>query len=181
MVVRDALTEDPGRTRKALAAAAKRKVKNREDSQRLLQVQDLQKQGEMLRATTSDTAAVWAKAVQALPSNTMKFALNAAHDTLPHNANLQLWKKKDNAAFPLCGERQSLLHVLNNRKVARDLRRYNQQHDTVLQEIAQFIQPKLPPTSRLIADLSGGYEFPMRIVPTDLRPDIVWWDDQQKN
>ena len=143
-------------------------------------MQDLQKQGEMLRATTSDTAAVWAKAVQALLSNTMKFALNAAHDTLPHNANLQLWKKKDNAAFPLCGERQSLLHVLNNRKVARDLRHYNQRHDTVFQEIAQFIQPKLPPTSRLIADLSGGYEFPMRIVPTDLRPDIVWWDDQQK-
>ena len=58
----------------ALAVAAKRKVKNQENSQRLLQVQDLQKQGEMLHATTSDTAAVWAKAVQALPSNIMKFA-----------------------------------------------------------------------------------------------------------
>jgi len=44
-------------------------------------VQDLQKQGEMLCTTTSDTAAVWAKAVQTLPFNTMKFALNAAHDT----------------------------------------------------------------------------------------------------
>ena len=39
----------------------------------------------MIRATSSETAAVWAKAVQALPSNTMKFALNAAHDSLPHN------------------------------------------------------------------------------------------------
>jgi len=87
---------------------AKRKVKNQEDSKRILQVQDLQKQREMLRATISDTAAVWAKAVQALPSNTMKFTLNATHDTLPHNANSHPWKKKDSAACPLCGERQSL-------------------------------------------------------------------------
>ena len=138
-----------------------------QDSQRLLQVQDLQKQGEMLRATTSDTAAVWAKAVQALPSNAMKFALNATHDTLPHNANLHLWKKKDSAACPLCGERQS------NCKVARDLRHYNQRHDAVLQENTNCIQPKLSPTTQLMADFNDEYEFPMHIVPTDLRPDIV--------
>jgi len=76
---------------------------NQEDGQRLLQVQDLQKQGEMLCTTTSDTAAVWAKAVQTLPFNTMKFALNAAHDTLPRNANLQLWKKKDKLAALFVG------------------------------------------------------------------------------
>ena len=181
VVVRDALAEDPSRGRKALAAAARRQVKSQEASDRLQQVQDLQKQGEMLRTTTSDTATVWAKAVQALPANTMKFALNAAHDTLPHNANLQLWKKKENAACPLCGERQSLLHILNNCKVARNLRRYNQRHDAVLQEIVKVIQPKLSPTTQLTADLSDGYEFPMHIVPTDLRPDIVWWDDQQKS
>ena len=134
-------------------------------------MQDLQKQGEMLRTTTSDTATVWAKAVQALPANTMKFALNAAHDTLPHNANLQLWKK-DNAACPLCGERQSLLHILNNCKVARKLWWYNQRHDAVLQEIVKVIQPKFSPATQLTADLSDGYEFPTHIVPTDLHLDI---------
>ena len=124
-----ALAEDPSCSRNALAAAAKKKVKSQEDADRLLQVQDLQKQGEMLRTTTSSTGTLWAKAVQALPSNTMKFPLNVAHDNLPHNANLQLWKKKDNATCPLCGERQSLLHVLNNCKVARNLWRYNRHHD----------------------------------------------------
>ena len=88
VVVRDALAEDPSCSRKALAAAAKRKVKSQEDADTLLQVQDLQKQGEMLRTTTSSTATLWSKAVQALPSNIMKFALNAAHDTLPHDANV---------------------------------------------------------------------------------------------
>jgi len=88
VVICDALVEDPGQP--YIAAAAKRKVKNQEDCQRLLQVQDLQNQGEMFCATTSDIAAVWAKAVKALPFNTMKLVLNTAHDTLQHNANLQL-------------------------------------------------------------------------------------------
>ena len=61
--------------RKALTAAAKRKVKSQEDADRLLQVRDLQKQGEILCTTTSGTATLWAKAVQALPSNTMKLPL----------------------------------------------------------------------------------------------------------
>ena len=136
-------------------------------------MQDLQKQGEMLCTTTSDTAAVWAKAVQTLPFNTMKFALNAAHDTLPNNVNLQLWKKKDKAACPLCEKRQSLLHVLNNCEAARDLRHYNQQYDAVLKRLSNSSdQTELSPTTQLTTDLSNGYELPMHIVPTDLRPDM---------
>ena len=41
-----------------------------------------------------------------------KFALNAAHDTLPHNANVHLWKKKTTDLCPLCGEHQMLIHLL---------------------------------------------------------------------
>ena len=180
VIVRDALADDPGRNRKALSLAVKRKVKDSEAKQRLSQVQQLPKQGEMIRATSSETASVWAKAVQALPSNTMKFALNAAHDSLPHNVNLHMWKKRDSPTCPLCGERQSLLHVLNNCSVARDLRRYNHRHDAVLREIVNFVKPKLPPATNLTADINE-YAFPTHIVPTDLRPDIVWWDDQQKS
>jgi len=63
VIVCDALADDPGRKRKALSLAAKRKVKDSEAKQRLSQVQQLPKQGEMIRATSSETAAVWAKAV----------------------------------------------------------------------------------------------------------------------
>ena len=73
-------------------------------------MQDLQKQGEMLCTTTSDTAAVWAKATQTLTFNKMKFALNAAHDTPPNN-DLQLWKKKDKLAALFVGRgRASCMH-----------------------------------------------------------------------
>ena len=29
-------------------------------------------------------------------------------------------------------------------------------------------------------DLSDGYSFPTHIAATDLRPDIEWWNDDQK-
>ena len=32
----------------------------------------------------------------------------------------------------------------------------------------------------LPADLQDGYNFPSHIVGTDLRPDIVWWDDGKR-
>ena len=70
VIVRDTLADDPGRNRKALSLAANREVKDREARQRLSQVQQLSKQGEMIHAISSETAAVWAKAVQALSSNT---------------------------------------------------------------------------------------------------------------
>ena len=111
----------------------------------------------------------------------MKFSLNAAVDMLPHNSNLHLWKKRKDPSRPLCIKKQSLLHVLNNCAVARDLRRYNIRHDAVLQEIALAIQPYIPPTATLTVDISDSYTFPLHIVPTDLRPDVVWWDDSSRS
>ena len=111
----------------------------------------------------------------------MKFALNAALDILPHNSNLQLWRKRTDSSCPLCKENQSLLHVLNNCRVARDLRRYNIRHDCVLQEIAKAIMPCLPPGTNFTVDITDRYKFPLHIVPTGLRPDIVWWSSSKKS
>ena len=66
--------------------------------------------------------------------------------------------------------RKTLIHILNACKVARDERRYNPRHDAILSLIA---------TAHLTSDL-GSYIFPQHIVSTDLRPDIVWWDDSLK-
>ena len=40
--------------------------------------------------------------------------LHSALDTLPHNANLHLWGRRGSNNCPLCEERQTLIHVLNN-------------------------------------------------------------------
>ena len=134
----------------------------------------------MLATSADEEAEVWGKTIQTLPSEQMRFVLNAAVDTLPHNANLQLWRKRESDTCPLCGERQTLIHVLNCCRVARDLRRYNQRHDLVLEEIADAIRQKLPPSAGFSADLNDNYSFPLHIACTDLRPDIVWWNDDSK-
>ena len=95
----------------------------------------------------------------------------------PTHANLHLWKKKESSSCPLCGEKQSLIHVLNACSVARDKRHYNVRHDSVLREVVATIQEFLPPTYELTAD-TGSYSFPQHIVPTDLCPDIVWWNNK---
>jgi hypothetical protein len=118
--------------------------------------------------------------VKALPEEQMKFSHNSTLDMLPHNHNLHLWKKSS-PACTLCGENQTLLHVLNNCCSAMNLCRYNDRHDLVLQEIASATKPYLPPTTSMSVDISEGYNFPCHIVPTDMRPDIVWWDSSSRS
>ena len=65
------------------------------------------------RCSPPDGAKVWAKALENVHDEHLKFALNSAVDTLPHNANLHLWKKHDSDACPICGEKQTLIHILN--------------------------------------------------------------------
>ena len=70
--------------------------------------------------------------------------------------------------------RQNLIHVLNMCQVARDLRRFNNRHDLVLEKIHSAVKKNLPQSARVTVDIDGDYEFPSHIVTTDLRPDIVW-------
>ena len=152
-------------------------VQASDDDDHLDNLQRLEKEGQMSRLSTPQAAEIWAKAVESLPDEILKFSLNSAVDTLPHNANLHLWKKKESSSCPLCGEKQSLIHVLNACSVVRDKRHYNVRHDSVLREVVATIQEFLPPTYEFTAD-TGSYSFPQHIVPTDLRPDIVWWNNK---
>ena len=173
------MKQDPGMSRKALKMVARRQIAEEEHQARRSELQSLPRQGHLSRlATTSEAATVWADVVNGLPEEQFKFALNAAHDTLPHNANLHLWGKKERNTCPLCLEdSQNLVHVLNSCRVARDLRRYNDRHDSVLAPIYQCIREHLPHTASVSADLGSDYTFPHHIVATDLRPDIIMWDD----
>ena len=85
VVVRDVMCEDPGQGRKTLKLRAKRKVTQEDNAARLDHLTSLEKQGQMIKGTTANPATIWAKTIQALPQQQMKFALNAALDTLPHN------------------------------------------------------------------------------------------------
>ena len=180
-IVRSTLIDKPDHTRKSLTRAAKSKVLDTISCDYLNYLQSLDRQGQLSRSLHQKSASIWASVVQSLPESLMKFALNAAVDMLPHNSNLFLWKKKESPACTLCKKNQTLLHVLNNCSVARDLRRYNARHDAVLGVIASAVKEVLPPSTTLTVDIGDQYHFPLHIVPTDLRPDIVWWNDTEKS
>ena len=89
--------------------------------------------------------------------------------------------KSSSSMCQLCHHpNQSLIHVLNNFSMALQLCRYNERHDDVLKVIASSIQNNLPSTTKLTTDLGGEYLFPSHIAPTDLHPDIIWWDDTSR-
>ena len=115
--------------------------------------------------------------MSAMSSEKMKFALNAATDTLPHNSNLALWRGLTDSCR-LCGKQQTLSHVLNHCEVALKLHRYNHCHDAILSIITSFLSPHLLPSQQMTIDIGSSYHFPRHIAATDLRPDIVMWSEE---
>ena len=71
-------------------------------------------QGQLaITAPTTESATILAELLKALPSQDLKFALNAMNDALPHNANLNLWRKRETTkTYPLYQEDdQNLIHA----------------------------------------------------------------------
>ena len=178
LVARDALKEDPSASGKKVRKVAKSAVVVQDAESRLEHAKSLVQQGELFRLVDDEASSAWSTAVLSLPPEQMKFALNASQDTLPHNSNLARWKNMS-AACTLCGQRQTLQHVLNHCQVALDLRRYNARHDGVLDVIHSFVSADLPRGYQAIADLpdQAPYTFPPHIATTDSRPDLVVWND----
>ena len=183
-VARDTWQKDPSANRKALTRRTKATIMENDAQRRLQHARGLEHQGQLLRATEDKASDIWSSAVQQLPPQVLSFSLNAAQDTLPHNANLALWRKKDGLsdACKLCGEKQTLPHVLNQCPTALNLRRYNTRHDSVLKEIEQGVRLHLSEGECLLADLPDyqPYTFPPHITHTDLRPDLVLWNNEEK-
>ena len=180
-LVRSTLADNPDHNKKSLSKAAKAKVLDIVSTDHLKHLQSLDRQGQLSRSLHPKCASIWASVVQHLPDTLMKFSLNAAVDMLPHNSNLFLWKKKESPACMLCQNNQTLLHVLNNCPVARDLRCYNARHDAVLSVLASVIQETLSSPTTFTVDIGDQYNFPLHITPTDLQPDMVWWNDTVKS
>lgn len=111
---------------------------------------------------------VWSTTITSLPERVLSFALNSLTDTLPHNANLHLWKKVSSAACDLCGNPQTLLHVLNSCPYVLEKRRYKDRHNSILEAIHSFLVDLLPAIKSITVDLpSHSYSFPQQIVCTD--------------
>ena len=175
-VIVAAMQEDPGATSKQVRERAKSRVEEADTDARLRHSTSLSRQNLPLR-DDSRAPQLWSATISTLPDQVLRFALNSLTDTLSHNANLHLWKRITTPVCILCGERQTLLHVLNACPYALSRRRYNDRHDAILMCIRDFLADQLSPSQSITADLPNQpYSFPQHIVCTDSRPDIVVWD-----
>ena len=175
-VVVGVMEEDPGAPKKKVLSRVKAKIQAEDTASRLAHTSSLPVQGLTVREYEGSAAQNWSTAVFSLPEWVFKFALNAVTDTLPHNVNLCKWKKLSSPQCQLCGETQSLAHILNSCHKALTLGRYSTRHDGVLKVIVDFLQCHMAAGFQITADLPGQqYTFPQDIAPTDLRPDIVMW------
>ena len=169
-------------------AAVKKKIDSSDDAARFDNISNLEVQGSFWRQGCVGRSSLdyWSKAVWSFPSHIMSFALNTAHDTLPHNSNLVRWKRNVSPLCRLCGKLQTLRHVLNACPVALKERRYDARHDAVLAEIEYFVHNHLSHNAwgkdySITADLpSKEYQPPQHLCPTQLKPDLVVWNDSKR-
>ena len=137
-------------------------------------------QGSLVRADFSQQP-VWAKSVDHLPDAVFKWSANSIVDTLPHNANLFRWKKSNTDRCPLCNNKQTLLHVLNNCPVALDQGRYTWRHDEVLTLLKDYLSQNLLFNFGFDCDLPHcSYNYLLRNFSSLLRPDICIFDHDKK-
>jgi hypothetical protein len=86
------MATDPGE--KIITKRARNLVATEDVEVRLEHAKLLPTQGQLHHLVHDDAASLWSEVVQKLPPECMKFALNAAQDTLPHNANLSMWRRE---------------------------------------------------------------------------------------
>ena len=175
-IVVAAMQEDPGASSKQVGKRAKSRVEEADTSTRFAHSTGLAKQNQPIR-DDSRAPQLWSSTIITLPERVLRFALNSLTDTLPHNDNLHLWRSIPSPSCTLCGERQTLLHVLNGCRYALEKRRYDDRHNDILECIHAFLANQLTPSQNITVDLPNQfYSFPQQAACTNSRPDIVIWD-----
>ena len=134
-------------------------------------------QGDLLKlAYSEESDLTWSSAIYSLPRRVLSFAINASIDTLPTFRNLKLWGKKMSANCKLCGNTQTLLHVLAGCKTMLEQGRYTWRHNCVLNHLETYIWG-LTNNANIISDLPGrslcGLTIPPEVIVTSSRPDLV--------
>ena len=142
-------------------------------------VEPLVFQGDYLKLVELESGDLtWRSIIFNLPKGVLSFITRAAINALPTADNLRRWGKKLNTRCKLCGNHETLLHILNNCKRALEQERYNFRHDSIIKYIMSSLLTLKPSDSiSCYADLRdhmiNGGTVPPDILPTVQRPDLV--------
>ena len=171
------MKEYPNATRTKLASEARKRVASSDERVLIDHASSLVKEGHLF-ATSEGGDELWSDTALSLTEHHFAFAMGAAVDSLPHNANLCTWRKLSSDLCPIClklgqQNRQTLAHVLSHCQAALQHGRYNTRHDRVLRILHQHMQENCPKGTTVVVDLDEQpYQLPADL-PTDLRPDLV--------
>ncbi len=140
-------------------------------------IRDLACQGEFCRIwDIQDVDFSWKADLHNLPRGVAKFLMNSILNTLPTKDNLRRWGKVLSESCDLCGNRETLGHVLSGCPVALEQNRYTWRHDSILNQIAQYMKTNCDPESDtdIYCDAGGrAWTIPPDVLITSDRPDLV--------
>ncbi|CAH1270985.1 Hypp4528 [Branchiostoma lanceolatum] len=101
-------------------------------------------------------------------------------DALSTFCNLITWGKRNSDRCKLCGNRETLHHVLNHCSVSLQQGRHTFRHNAISKHITDSILEAIDPTqtnATVYADIQGhttnGGTVPAHILPTTQKPDLV--------
>ena len=117
--------------------------------------------------------AAWSSEINLLPTPLFNFSRKALQQQLPSKANLQWWGKRTDETCPLCHEKQTNKHVLNNCSSPAALDRYKVRHDALLRIICSWLNTIIKSPLIMHADLGGRVYPPLSMIFKHLRPDIA--------
>jgi hypothetical protein len=137
----------------------------------------LEYQGKSARLITSllspKAIKSWHTTVNKLPGYLYNFTWKAFQSQLPTLANLQRWGKSISNVCPLCNCVQTNKHVLSNCGHKISLSRYTIRHNNILNQLATWINSKIPSTSKLYVDLPTANFLQSADLFNNLRPDLA--------
>ena len=111
---------------------------------------------------------MWSACQSKLPKNIFTFSIRYINNTLPTRKNLAKWGLFSSSDCSFCLNPESLLHVVAGCNAY--LNRFTWRHDSVLNFIANMIQPMI--SNNLYVDLPGFFS-PSIVTGNEHRPDLL--------
>ncbi|CAB4003346.1 Hypothetical predicted protein [Paramuricea clavata] len=122
----------------------------------------------VIKFSLSKLNGIWSKSQSNLPKNIYNFTIRYINNSLPTRKNLTKWGILSNSDCSFCLNPETLLHVVAGCQTY--LPRFTWRHDSVLNFIAQTLQPVN--NSTLFVDLPG-YKSPSIVTGDTFRPDLL--------
>ena len=124
----------------------------------------------------------WRSLIFDLPRGVLSFAVRSSIDFLPCLSNLKNWGKRVNAKCKMCGNVETLNHVLNSCRISLEQGRLTWRHNSILCHLVKFFSESNN-RGRVFADLpgyfKGGWTIPPDIHISNLKPDMIILNDNE--